>query len=187
MPSSTTSVPLAATDAVVAGLVETQLTCGEGPCIDAVADGHLHCEVDLAAQRSGRWMAFAPAALDLGARTVCAVPIAVGVARIGSLLLYRTTPGPLSDVGHTDAVAAGGLAASAILGAQSSDGDGVETGAQGSWAVLHQAAGMVSVQLGVSVGEALVRMRSHAFATNRSLRLLAGDVVSRALRFDDAA
>ncbi len=50
--------------------------------------------------------------------------------------------------------------------------------------VVHQAAGMVAVQLGTPVGEALVRLRAHAFANERSLTDVARDVVARELRFD---
>ena len=50
--------------------------------------------------------------------------------------------------------------------------------------VVHQAAGMVSVQIGATVTEALIRLRAHAFRHG----LLAGDVakevVDRRLRFD---
>ena len=42
---------------------------------------------------------------------------------------------------------------------------------------------MVQVQLGVSTNEAFVRLRARAFATNRSLVDLAGDVVARRIRF----
>ena len=43
---------------------------------------------------------------------------------------------------------------------------------------------MVAVQLGVSVGEALIRLRAHAFANDRQLAELAQDVIDRQLRFD---
>ena len=51
--------------------------------------------------------------------------------------------------------------------------------------VVHQASGMVAVQLGVSVGEALLRLRAYAFANDRLLAEVAEDVVGRRLRFDD--
>jgi hypothetical protein len=44
----------------------------------------------------------------------------------------------------------------------------------------------VSVQLGVSVGEALVRMRAYAFRRNRLVDDVAKEVVARRLRFDDS-
>jgi hypothetical protein len=43
---------------------------------------------------------------------------------------------------------------------------------------------MVSVQLSVSVAEALVRLRARAFTEGRPLAELAADVVSRRERFD---
>jgi hypothetical protein len=48
--------------------------------------------------------------------------------------------------------------------------------------VVHQAAGMVSVQLNVSVAHALIRLRAHAFGAERSLTDVAGEVVARRLR-----
>jgi hypothetical protein len=49
--------------------------------------------------------------------------------------------------------------------------------------VLHNSAGMVSVQLGVSITEALIRLRAYAFSNDRLLRDVAADVVARKLRF----
>jgi hypothetical protein len=43
---------------------------------------------------------------------------------------------------------------------------------------------MVSVQLGIDVGEALVRLRAHAFGHGRLVRDVARDVVERRLRFE---
>ena len=42
---------------------------------------------------------------------------------------------------------------------------------------------MISVQLGVGVEEAFVRLRAHAYAGDRSLAAMARDVVARRLRF----
>ena len=49
--------------------------------------------------------------------------------------------------------------------------------------IVHNAAGAVSVQLGISVTEALIRLRAYAFANDRMLRDVAEDVVARRLRF----
>ncbi|MBV8992163.1 MAG: ANTAR domain-containing protein, partial [Pseudonocardiales bacterium] len=51
-------------------------------------------------------------------------------------------------------------------------------------AEVHQATGMISVQLGISVGEAFARLRARAFADDRLLSELATDVVARRIRFD---
>ncbi len=43
---------------------------------------------------------------------------------------------------------------------------------------------MISAQLGVSLEEAFVRLRAHAFAADTPLDDVADDVVSHTLRFD---
>jgi hypothetical protein len=43
---------------------------------------------------------------------------------------------------------------------------------------------MISVQLGVSPAEALVRLRARAYAEDRLVNDVADDVVARRLRFD---
>jgi hypothetical protein len=49
---------------------------------------------------------------------------------------------------------------------------------------VHQASGMVAAQLDVTVGQALIRMRAHAFGNDRTLTDVARAVVARQLRFD---
>ena len=53
--------------------------------------------------------------------------------------------------------------------------------------MVYQATGMISVQLGVSLAEALARLRAHAFAASAAVGDVAGEVVSRRLRFDPGA
>jgi hypothetical protein len=53
--------------------------------------------------------------------------------------------------------------------------------------VVHQASGMVAAQLGVSVGQALIRLRAYAFGNDRPLTEVAKEVVARTLRFDAKA
>jgi AmiR/NasT family two-component response regulator len=48
---------------------------------------------------------------------------------------------------------------------------------------VHQASGMVTVQAGVSIDEAFLMLRAHAFATGRPVAEVAKDVVERRLRF----
>jgi AmiR/NasT family two-component response regulator len=48
---------------------------------------------------------------------------------------------------------------------------------------VHQATGMVMVQLSVDAADAFLALRAHAFATDRSLLDVAIDVVERRLRF----
>ena len=48
---------------------------------------------------------------------------------------------------------------------------------------VHQATGMVQVQLGVTIEEAFLMLRAHAFAAGRPVAGVARDVVERRLRF----
>jgi AmiR/NasT family two-component response regulator len=50
---------------------------------------------------------------------------------------------------------------------------------------VHQATGMILVQLDVSATEAFLRLRARAFTTSRSIQDIAHDVVSRVLDFRD--
>ncbi|MFF3276580.1 ANTAR domain-containing protein, partial [Streptomyces chrestomyceticus] len=52
-------------------------------------------------------------------------------------------------------------------------------------AAVHQASGMVSVQAGISVARALLRLRAHAFGHGRTVCEVAEDVVARRLHFRD--
>ena len=78
-------------------LEELQLTLGEGPRIDVLADGAPVLVPDLDASHiAGRWPALAPGARMAGAAAAFAFPLRIGAIRVGVLDLYRREPGPLS-------------------------------------------------------------------------------------------
>ncbi len=177
------------TDATSALIEELQFTLGEGPCIDAHRQHRPVAEPDLATPAVTRWSAFAAAAVDAGARAVFGFPVEVGAVGVGALNLYRDRPGPMSDDQHADAVIVASIAARAIVATQAGAipgqiGADLEAGANFRF-VVHQAAGMVSVQLGTSVDEALVRLRAHAFRHDLSVVDVSRDVIARRLRFGD--
>jgi hypothetical protein len=168
---------------------ELQYTLGEGPCVDAYHQGGPVLEPDLVDPLTPRWLAFTPPAVDAGAKAVFGFPLQVGSIRLGALNFYRDRAGPLDDEQYADAVVLAGVAAQAVLVMQSQAPPGtlaaeLEEGANFRF-VVHQASGMVAVQLGVSVGEALLRLRAYAFANDRLLAEVAEEVVGRRLRFDD--
>jgi hypothetical protein len=120
---------------------------------------------------------------------IFAFPLQVGAIRIGVLDLYRDTPGPLTTVELADAVAFADTATVVLLYLQDHPGpDGEPTALTGpidSRAEVHQATGMITVQLGVSLTEALLRLRAHAYDSGQSVTDVAADVVARRLYFDD--
>ena len=165
---------------------ELQYTLGEGPCVDAYRQDRVVAEPDLADPVTRRWLAFSPPALEAGVRAVFGFPLRVGTVRLGALNLYRDRPGPLSDDQHADALVVADVAARWVLEAQAgAPADAVaeelEIGADFHF-VVHNAAGMVSVQQGISVTEALIRLRAYAFSNDRLLTDVAKDVVARRLR-----
>ncbi|HEU5109378.1 MAG TPA: GAF and ANTAR domain-containing protein [Micromonosporaceae bacterium] len=180
-----------ATDRVAGELEEWQLTFGEGPCVDAFSDGGPVLAGDLRAPDClARWPVFAPAALGSGARAVFAMPLQVGVIRLGVLDLYRTRPGPLSRHELADALAFADTASMLLLDTAAGVPPAI---AELAWqrddptahqAQVHQATGMIQVQLGVTAETAFARLRAHAYAHDRRLGDAARDVVERRMRFE---
>jgi hypothetical protein len=179
---------LCTTDEVSRLIEELQYTLGEGPCVDAYHDDKVVAEPDLADPVTRRWAAFTPPALEAGVRAVFGFPLRVGTVRLGALNLYRDCPGPLSGDQHADALVVAEVAARWVLEAQAGAppdaiAQELEIGADFHY-IVHNAAGMVSVQNGISVAEALIRLRAFAFSSDRLLADVAGDVVARTLRLD---
>jgi hypothetical protein len=179
---------LCSTDAVSQLIEDLQFTLGEGPCIDAYQLDQVIIEPDLAEPETRRWVAFTPPALEAGVRAVFGFPLRVGTVRLGAMNLYRDKPSPLTDDQHADALVIADVAARWVLEAQAgAPPDTVaaelELGADFHF-VVHNAAGMLSVQRGISVTEALIRLRAYAFSTDRLLADVAQDVVARRLRLE---
>ncbi|MGH3885527.1 MAG: GAF and ANTAR domain-containing protein [Pseudonocardiaceae bacterium] len=170
-------------------LEELQLTVGEGPSLEVLADGRsvLVGELDSAEQQA-RWPLFAPAAVEAGARALFALPLRIGAIRSGAFVLASKRPGQLPAEDLAEAWVFAEFALRLVFdeqaGIDSHDGHPVVDWLSGSRPGIHQATGMISVQLGVGIEEALCRLRARAFAEGRSLSELAADVVARRLRFD---
>ena len=117
--------------------------------------------------------------MEAGVRAVFGFPLAVGAVRLGALNLYSDRPGPLTDDQHADALVMADVAAEAVLAMQAGRPPGMlaaelEQGSDFQY-VVHQASGMVSAQLDVSVGQALrppagLRLRQRAPAGRRGRR-----------------
>jgi hypothetical protein len=178
---------IAASDEASEWADELQLTLGEGPCVDAFATRRAVLVPDLAA-KTATWPMYAPAACSAGIAATFAFPLQVGAARLGVLDVFREWPGPLSDDELAQALTFAEVAVGLLLDGQEyagpdATGNDLEA-ALVSRAELFQAQGMVMVQLGVSLGEAMIRMRAYAYAQERRLIEVARDVVARQLTFD---
>ncbi len=175
-------------DAGIAAVQELEMELGEGPSVDAWGHDEPVGAADLADPSGTRWPLFSRAAVDEGVRAVFAFPLHQGAIRIGVLVLYRAEPGTLSAEEWARGAVLADLASQIVLALQAGARDGeiheVLAEEPSHWAEVHQATGMISVQLGVPIDEAFVRMRAHAFAQRRPLREVARDVVARRLRLE---
>ena len=177
---------VAATNGVAATMEALQFECGEGPCVEASRAGRpaLFPELERVA---ARWPGFGPAAVDAGIAAIFAFPLQIGGIRLGVLDLYRDVTGGLSAAHFGEALAYADAATSIVLHLQDQmpmgelhpqlfdpTHDRVE---------VHQATGMVSVQAGVGLTDALLLLRARAFADDRPVLEVARDVLAKRARF----
>jgi hypothetical protein len=178
-----------ATDDVSARIEDLQFTLGEGPCVDAVEMGAPVLVPDLTRPDDvavERWPAFMEAATAAGVRAVFAFPLRIGAINVGALDMYRSGVGEMASVQLHAALMAADTAAVALVHLDTArDGtfaDDVE--ARSTYQLqVHQATGVVQVQLGVTTEEAFLMLRARAFALGRPLVDVATDVIERRLRF----
>ncbi|MCW6005306.1 ANTAR domain-containing protein [Micromonospora sp. CPCC 205371] len=176
-----------ASDRIASELEELTMTLGEGPGVDVFADGPAMATDLTTSECLARWPAFAPAAAHAGAAAMFALPLRVGAIRIGVMDLYRAEPGGLDGERLADALLLADTACALLLDAAQHDPrpNGRRPEPAGlAHPEVHQATGMIIVQLGVTAAVALIRLRAYAYANDRRLRDVAGDVVARRLRFD---
>lgn len=194
---------LGASDETAAAIEQLQFELGEGPCLTAFTEARPVRVPDISGPEAGsRWPVFTTQAAEngLSARALFAFPMQVGAVGLGVLDFYRTEPGPLGDEAYTlllvetvTWVLLKSESAKALDRDESDTGDAAtgppaSSPAEVSWqlrAEVHQAAGMVSAQLGVSTEAALARIRSQAFLMRRPVTAIAGDVISGRVRFTD--
>jgi hypothetical protein len=177
-----------ATDPTAELLEDLQFTLNEGACMEAATTGNPVLIPDLHhSTETARWPIFAAAVAEQTCvAALFALPLQWGAVNLGVLDMYRRLPGGLSETQWRDALAAADLAALMMLGHRTDPGEDA-----GSWldpalghrAEIHQATGMVVVQLGISATDALARLRAHAFVNQRLLIDVARDVVTRRLMF----
>jgi hypothetical protein len=165
---------------------DLEFTLGEGPAIDAYAEGKPVMVGDIGLF-SSRWPQFTRSMAGAGIRSVYALPLQLGAIKLGVLMLYRDKPGALEGEALSAALLVAELVTNQVLDMQAgalsqSLAWGLEI--DDYRAVVHQATGMISAQLDCAMGEALVRLRGRAFANDRAIDQVAAEVVSGDLRFD---
>ena len=174
-------------DPISTKLEDLQFLLGEGPCADAVAARRPVLVPDLDGAAMQRWPGYAPAMRDHGIRAVFAFPLQAGGARLGAMDVFRTEPGLLTPPQTRLALWFADIAVAVLLDGQdnaAADSVGELEDQFIHHAELFQAQGMLTVQLNVSITEAMARIRAYTFAHDRLLHDVAADIVHGRLRMD---
>ena len=158
---------------------ELQIDLGQGPAWDAYLTGRpvlvRHMSVGT------RWPILLERMDGLSIESVFAFPLRAGALDVGALCLTTSASRGLNEEQLVAAAALVPLAGAAVVARAlraAERGDDVE---EVTMREVHQATGMAAAQLGVTPDEALLAIRAHAFATSRSVRQVAQDLVQRRL------
>lgn len=177
---------LAASDEWAQTVVALRYAVGEGPGEDAYARGGAVLVPDVGVEQV-RWPGFAQAALSEGVGAVFAFPLVVGGIRFGMLELYRRRRGELPGSALADATMLALLAIDAVLGdAEQARRAGREWPRSAlSSQDVHVAIGMLAALLHLSLEDAFVRLRGHAYAAQRPILEVARDILARRIPLDE--
>lgn len=164
-------------------IAELVFTIGEGPCLDT-ARWHRPVLVPDVQVAAPRWPGYASAVQEHGVSAVFAFPMQAGAVGVGVLDLYAVAPGTLGGDDLALALAFARIATEMLLDGQVRNRpktvDDLEVPL--NRAEIYQAQGMVMVALGITLAEALIRMRARAFADDLPLADLARAVISGAVQ-----
>jgi hypothetical protein len=178
------SVVLAASDATARAAHELEIVMSEGPAADAAAGASIAVA---GAALVDRWPLYGPAVAELGVHAVTAAPLGPSGVRLGALCAYAAEPvirdGAIAATDRMAVALTEMLLADAHVAASGQDAPALPMlGEDGYPAVVHQAAGMVSVQCGCGVDDAEDLLAARAFAASSSVEQIASQVVRGEIR-----
>jgi len=176
-------VELAATDDVAEHLDERQIVIGHGPTFSVFETGTPTVVADTEDGLTRvRWPAFGPVLSEAGIRSLLSFPLVSGGARVGTITSYRRSPlFPDPDM-YASGLILATLATEIVLHLQAGlTDDALRTDFDPLLlrnAAIQQAAGITAEKLAISIVDASIRLRAHAFATDQTLATLAQRVVN---------
>ncbi len=175
---------VASSDHAARAVAEAAFTTGEGPSLDAYSQARPVFAPYLLDQGQTIWPAYVSAIRASGIGACFSLPLHVGAVRLGVLDLYAARPDPLGSDEVSLALTFADLAVERLLdpdpGTSVADVNARLVDALERRAEIHQAQGMVMVDLEVDLADALSLMRAHAFARDVSLLDLAREILAGA-------
>ncbi|MFD7681249.1 ANTAR domain-containing protein [Streptomyces sp. NPDC060187] len=176
------------TDETSARLEDLQFVLGQGPGLLLEDETSVLEMPDLSLLLARQWPQYAAEAEGLGIAALFVWPVRIGAVQAGTLTGYRRTAGPLTVQQSAQGWLVADALAQHVLRHWSAAGD--TRGHAGAVELhrleVHQATGVLSERLDVSLAEALARLRARAYASGRSLTDTAHAVLVRELP-DDAS
>ncbi|WP_280267504.1 ANTAR domain-containing protein [Nocardia wallacei] len=182
---------LGAAGDTAARFADAQAATGEGPGPDAHAAGASVRVRDFAEMiAAGRWPLLAQWNRFTVTSPLCSLPLRVGAIRVGFLDLLGADRVVRDVEAYSDATQVATVITTILLTTPVDDAVGFTDRELGPWweqslaaREIHQATGMIAVQLDCSAAVAYSRLVGYAFSTERTLADVAADVVARRLRF----
>ncbi len=176
-------------DAVAARIDELQFELGEGPQWSTARSGELLEIPDVQHGPHSDWPILGAALTELPVGAIFSVPMRMGAVTVGVATLYSDLPTVLTRDQLTTALAiASAVAGAAVSRAMVAANQDTATESATTPALrreVHQATGMMLVQLNTTATIAYSRLQAYAFANGQSVQAVARRVVSGALTFED--
>jgi GAF domain-containing protein len=166
------------TDPLVDEVDALQQQTGEGPCLDAIAQGVIFYADDLA--DDPRWPTFGPHAATAGMRSLLALPLATN-GSFGALNLYARYPAAFGVIDRAKGVILASLASLAVETARSHEDEERRAdnlhAALTARGVIGQAQGILMERERITADLAFDVLRRASQHLNRKLRDVAQDLV----------
>jgi ANTAR domain/GAF domain len=161
---------------------ELPFEVGEGPSLAALSLARPVLVPALGDGSSASWPGYASAAGAAGVRAVYAIPLHVGAVRLGVLELYGAATRALTSAELSLALVFARAATDSLVDSPAGS-SGVPVTDQWMAALerrveVHQAQGMVAVDLGLGLADAIALMRANSFTLGVSLLELARRVIA---------
>ena len=190
MTASGARMTLCSSGVIAARIDELQFELGEGPQNLVARSGQIVMVPDVASGGHDDWPVLGAALSELPVGAIFCVPIQMGAVTVGVATLYSDRAFTLDHHQQATALAiASAIAGGAVQQAMVSAGDEVAVESAAAPAFrreVHQATGIVLVQLKTTATIAYARLQAYAFANEITVQTVARDVVAGSLTFDDA-
>ncbi|MBC7595359.1 MAG: GAF and ANTAR domain-containing protein [Kineosporiaceae bacterium] len=189
MTASGVRMTLCSSGVIAARIDELQFELGEGPQSSVVRSGQIVMIPDVASGGHDDWPVLGAALGELAVGAIFCVPIQMGAVTVGVATLYSDRPLTLDHHQQATALAiASAIAGGAVQQAMVSAIDEVAVESAAAPVLrreVHQATGIVLVQLDTTATVAYARLQAYAFANGITVLTVARDVVAGSLSFEE--